>query len=199
MPHVTCPKNGCGWTVDPATVPAGWVITCPQCGQRFRLATAARTPVRRGEGFSSLLAVGGVVLVMAAVGGAIATAVLIKRKPSSAQSGPVRQMQDLDRNFAFTPPGGDWHVDKELSTSLGVNVAALHWATAPEAWAAVAVKDYGNRVPLGSELRDTMSATLGRRSRPWSRPPGPANRRACGGSGANTAPPGPSVPARRWP
>ena len=80
MPLIPCPKPGCGWTVDPATVPAGGVVTCPRCGQRFLLATATPAQTRRGDGLgSSLLAVGGVVLAVAVLAGVVVAAVLLKK------------------------------------------------------------------------------------------------------------------------
>ncbi len=165
MSLVPCPKPGCGWTVDPATVPAGGIVTCPKCGQRFRLATPAPTPTGRRDGIgSSLLAVGGVLLAVAVLAGVVMTAVLLKKNlggdtPTGAASADIR---DADRNFSFTPPGGDWAADPDTRTALGVNVVALHRTAAPEACAALAVKDFGSRTPLASELRDQMTATLSR-------------------------------------
>jgi hypothetical protein len=159
---VSCPKPGCPWTVDPATVPAGGVVTCPKCGQRFRLAAAA--PAARGGGFgSAVLAVGGVLVAVAVLAGVVVAAVLLKRNLGGDRQTPATaDVRDEDRNFAYTPPGGDWRPDADTRNALGVNVLGLHRPTAPEHWAGLAVKDYGKRVPLASELRDAMAAALGR-------------------------------------
>ncbi len=163
MPQVPCPKPGCGWSVDPATVPAGQVVTCPKCGQRFRLA-APTLPASRGTGVgSSLWVIGGVLLAIAVLGGVVASAVALKRNLGGRT--PViasANVRDPDRNFTFGTPGIDWATDPDTRNALAVNVIGLRRVNGPETWAALAVRDFGSRTPLASELRDAMTAALGR-------------------------------------
>lgn len=165
MPTVNCPKPGCGWSIDPVTVPAGQVVVCPTCGQRFKLASSTPAPPGSGSGFGrTMFAIVGVAMLFAVLTGAVVAVVMTRKNTSGVQQHgtSATDIRDESRNFAFTPPGGDWVTDLDLRTALGMNVTALHRTTAPEAWAAMSVKDYGGRVPLESELRSQMVATLGR-------------------------------------
>ena len=178
MSALKCPNPSCSFLFDPTRVPAGAVLTCPRCAMRFTLAApppvlAATVPVpvrpvvnppvtptrsRGGSPLSALAAVGGVVLGLAVLAGAI---VLVARdRHPAAPAGPA-EAEVTDKNFAYRVPAG-WDKDLTAQNDLGVNVVAVRRAADPKAFAALHVADFDTRAPLASELRATAGQKLGR-------------------------------------
>lgn len=159
MPPLSCPNPVCSFLFDPSQVPTGAILACPKCGTRFGLGesvtpNAPRSTPQKSDGIKSsapglgsyLLPVIGVMVVIA---GVLIALILLGDGPAPIRSNDIRS-ESL--NFAFTPPGEPWTVDEETKTNrLGVNVAAFR-RTGPDAWVALAAKDYGDRVPRPLDL-----------------------------------------------
>lgn len=169
-----CPNPACDFRFDPAQCPPGAVLACPKCQLRFTLAEAtapapapapdapsdpaepARPPRRRsmlaGLG-GSVVAVGGVLVLLTVVAVGVGFALLSKRRgPDTTAAGGVPELRVPDKNFALKPPAG-WERDPATQNALGATAVALKRTDAPPAWAALSVVDYRTRAPLQTELR----------------------------------------------
>jgi hypothetical protein len=159
MAPLKCPNSVCDFLFDPSKVPAGAVLQCPRCGRRFSLAQSAAVPefsqvsrdaaesIPRGRGLASYVVPVAVGIV--AVVGIVAAVLLSGGKPKPGRTDVITSDT---LNFSFTPPGPPWLPDEEMKTNrLGVNVAAFRRSD-PDAWVAMAAKDFGGRNPRKIEL-----------------------------------------------
>ncbi len=194
MPALKCPNPSCPFLFDPTQVPPGAVLTCPRCGMRFTLgpspghappaappgdaapvfedpaptpAVPSRAPRRRSEGaFPILATIGGVLLVLGLIAGAVVVAAWVKTRGDGGDGGDVvagtGELRVEDKNFAYRMPGPPWERDAATQNDLGVHAFALHRTGEPEAWAALEVKDYDRQTPPEEELKDRMSKQLHR-------------------------------------
>jgi hypothetical protein len=176
---------------DPTQVPAGAVLTCPQCAMRFTLGPSPTAPpaepavARRAAppaadvtaeppdqarrhrsegGFPILVTIGGVLLLFGLIGAALYAAMLAKRGATHVvESSPSpKEVVIADKNFAYRFPGPPWVQDQETRNALAVHAFGLKRTEPPEAWAALDVSDFGSQSPSEAELRQKMSDQLRR-------------------------------------
>ncbi|MFO0851207.1 MAG: hypothetical protein U0871_22015 [Gemmataceae bacterium] len=175
MSLLKCPNPGCPYQFDSAGVPAGAVLDCPRCGQRFAVGPAkpppavspppkpARPPAAHGPRIGPLLVVGGVgLLVLGVIGAVLVLSGRLKPGGDRVVEEPAPEFRDEDRNFAFRFPGGEWQRDPGTAATMGVTAFALHRASPPEGWAALSVSDFKDRSPLASEMAAKVADHLGR-------------------------------------
>ncbi len=169
MPPLKCPNEACTFLFDPSKVPAGAVLACPRCGTRFSLGQSVAAPQlglqpstpqekpRKSRGFRSYFLPALAVLLV--IGGFFGVSTLWGGKSTN---NPSHDIKSESLNFSFTPPGGEWQPDEEMkSNRLGVNVAAFR-RTLPDAWVALAAKDFEGRTPRQSELESFLDDRLRR-------------------------------------
>lgn len=170
-----CPK--CPFLFDPAQVPAGSIIACPQCGERFSLdsatapepaigkrdrrAAAARNPSRPSGSNRTAWVAGGIIGCLTLGLCAIIAAALSNRGTGDPRPLTADEIRQTDLNFSFRKPPSPWAADAEAQTALGVNAFAFA-RLEPDGWIALGVRDYANREPRPDELREKMHDHLGR-------------------------------------
>lgn len=176
MPALKCPNPSCPYLFDPAQVPAGALLACPRCGQRFKLSPASSSatefvtpdqpepaPKRRARSSlgGTLMAIGGSLLLLGILGVVIVAAGLAKRPNLDTGSSPNRsEFVVADKNFAYRFPEQVWKLEPQLQDRLGVTAFALKRTEEPTGWAALSVTDYRNRTPSLGELQEKMLTHL---------------------------------------
>ncbi len=191
MPALKCPNPSCSFLFDPTRVPAGAVLTCPQCRMRFTLGlspaapppaadagmvfedapptridspgrAAAAPPRRRSEGgFPVLLTLAGVLLLFGVIAALLVGAMIAKRGLTHGEGGGPAELLVPDKNFAYRLPDPPWVKDPATQNDLGVHAFALR-RTEPDAWVALEVSDFGNQTPTDAELTEKMTDQLRR-------------------------------------
>ncbi|OWK34718.1 hypothetical protein FRUB_09560 [Fimbriiglobus ruber] len=71
------------------------------------------------------------------------------------------ELRVADKNFAYKMPPAPWAKDQGTQNDLSVTAFALHRAD-PDAWVALSVSDFKDRMPLQNELRDKVRDHLNR-------------------------------------
>ena len=177
-----CPNPSCPYLFDPTGVPSGVVLTCPRCGMRFTLgppdpATAAAppppprapaSPPAPGPAVTpNYVAPGGVptwfwvVMTVALLAGAGLVVYFSKfHEADKAEAEAGTKLPDY--NLVFDPPPAPWVRDMPLEGKLGPPVILAYKRTSPEAFMAFGAKDYKDRRPRPSELKEGLDGPLRR-------------------------------------
>ena len=122
----------------------------------------APRPKRGGSIGPTIMAIGGVLLVLGVIAAVVIISMMMRRGITQSDTVTTGEISDRDKNFAFKLPGGSWERDAETQSAMNVTVIALHRTEAPEAWVAFSVSDFKDRSPMQHELRDKMNDHLQR-------------------------------------
>jgi hypothetical protein len=121
-----------------------------------------RTPrTRKRGGFGgTLVALGGIVLLVAVALGVVVVEMLSRRGPATSSGGGFAgEIRKADLIFALRKPPEPWVADSSAQNAIGANVLAFQRAE-PSAWVALSVRDFGTRDPLPSDLREKVRTQL---------------------------------------
>lgn len=110
---------------------------------------------RRGSGIGgTIFAVGGILLLFGFIAAAVVAAGWIKGRFGQGTGTGGGDVNVADMNFGYSMPSYPWEKDAQTQVDMGINAFVLKRAEPPEAWAALAVSNFGNRTPLQKELHD---------------------------------------------
>jgi hypothetical protein len=163
MAALKCPNPRCSFLFDPSKVPAGALLSCPQCAMRFKLALASglndqlpafadvspdvRPAYSQPKLTSPLPIIGFVILVF------IGLTVFIYAAARMFRNAPSANNEQLfsDHWAAIRPPDEPWVRDRDSETALNLNLG-VYRRTGPDARIGYAGQKMDGRNARKSEL-----------------------------------------------
>jgi hypothetical protein len=178
---IRCPNPACEHLFPSAALVPSAPLTCPRCGKVFMPVIAQRSapPVNPGAtaapaAAAALFTAGrrrrrrwnwGKILASAIFfggGAAVLVWAWLGIRVDSDVSGPTGQMLEFPRfNCRYALPDSPWEAEQSgIKLSLKTAVVVMR-RTSPDAWFALLVKEYKDRIPTDKEVRDEAVSRLG--------------------------------------
>lgn len=174
MAALKCPNTSCTFLFDPAKVPAGALLACPRCKNRFRVSDAlvpagppAGVPVIQStpsppESTKAMLMrwmPGLLIGLVVAMGIGVLAAGVAKYRAGRADVGGGDEQQFSSHRIAIRAPADPWTRDRELENKLNVNLGAYS-RQLPAASIAYAARTYDTRNATKGELESFVNERL---------------------------------------
>lgn len=150
----TPPGYGAAAGTDLGSAPGPDVVGMAE--EDLAVGGTVRTPARRSGGFGgTILALGGVILLVAVAVGVVVVSMVARRGQLPRGGGGANEFQKADLNFAFGKPGEGWAPDPATQNALGVNAFAFKKGEG-DAWIAFSAKDYKDQDVRPSEVKERV-------------------------------------------
>jgi hypothetical protein len=175
MAALKCPNPTCSFLFDPTKVPAGALLSCPQCAMRFKLASAPATDAKaqpsafadvgRNErpsysppSWKSRLPIIGIVVLMS-----IGLFVFLLATTRMFRTDPITHDEQLftDHSVAIRPPVEPWVRDRDSETALNLNLG-VYRRLSPDARIGYAGQKWEGRNARNAELSHFLNDRLKR-------------------------------------
>jgi hypothetical protein len=169
-----CPNAQCTYQFDADLLPPAAMVTCPLCRTRFPYRAKRPVPTlpaadddqtpgprvvhlrnvpKGGGALTTVLWVGGFVLVLAAVLAAVTLRGRFTRSDSTADA------TDEKFNLTVEPFPAGWSADPNPPRSVDANIFVRRRAD-PDGWVAVAARDWIDRQPRAGEVDEYLRVRL---------------------------------------